>query len=77
MKTNCFGEKVLVVQFKEYGPRGEWHDCSTYATFEALNKAIAQGRFNLKGVRYRVMVRTVVYADVALVDGEYSWEGTL
>lgn len=75
MKTECYGEKVLVVQSKAYGSRGEWRDCRTYSTFEDLNKAISFGRYNKTGVHYRVMVRTIAYVDVALVDGDYTWVG--
>lgn len=77
IKENCTAERLLVLQCKVNGSNNEWHDIRTFRSHEALDKAIVSGRYNVSGLRYRVMVRVAVYVDMGFLydSGDYCWEG--
>lgn len=76
MEEKCTSERLLVLQCKVKGPNCEWRDIRTFRSHEALDKAIASGRYNRPAFRYRVMVRVAVYVDMGFYDSsDYCWEG--
>ena len=67
-------ENVFVVQCK-LRPDDKWHDCKTYKTVTAVDKALVSRRINEPGFFYRVVVRSVFNYDICYLEGGYEWEG--
>lgn len=76
IEVNTKSKRVLVLQSRAKGSGSDWRDCELFNSYAALNQGVSTGRYDVAGMRYRVMVRTIITVDDYILDSEYCWEGS-